>query len=151
MLRVGLISDTHGLLRPEALEALSGSDVVLHAGDVGKAEVLARLESVAPVHAVRGNVDSGAWAERLPTFLALEVEGVSLLLHHGDVDVPEEEVSAASVIIRGHSHRPAVERAGEKLLINPGSAGPRRFDLPVTVARLRVDGERADAELVELL
>lgn len=154
MLLVGLISDTHGLLREEALEALADSDVILHAGDVGGdvggKEILSRLDEIAPVHAVRGNVDSGPGAGDLPPFLSLKLERVELLLHHGHLQVPALQRKKAGVIIQGHSHRPLVRRDGGKLYVNPGSAGRRRFRLPVTVALLRVDGDDADAELVHL-
>lgn len=154
MTLLGLVADTHGRLRPEALAALEGSDLLLHAGDVGRPEILDELRRLAPVHAVRGNVDGGAWAEALPLHLSLDVEGLRLLLHHGHLEPPPEGVSAAQVIVQGHSHRPEIVRgddgSGPVLRVNPGSAGPRRFRLPVTVARLRIDRDRAEAELVEL-
>lgn len=150
MLLAGLIADTHGLLRPEALEALADSDVILHAGDVGGAEILARLNEIAPVHAVRGNVDSGPGPGVLPPFLSLRLERVDLLLHHGHLPLPTVESDKAGVIVQGHSHKPLVLRKGDKLYVNPGSAGRRRFSLPVTVALLRVDGDHAEAELLHL-
>lgn len=150
MTLVGLISDTHGLLRPEAVAALEGSDLILHAGDVGDPEILERLARVAPVRAVRGNTDAGGWAERLPLAVSTEIEGVPLFLHHGHLPPPLERLRAARVIVQGHSHRPEVtERAG-KLYVNPGSAGPKRFRLPVTVALLRVGGGGVEAELVDI-
>jgi putative phosphoesterase len=148
---VGLISDTHGLLRPEALIALAGSDLVLHAGDLGDPEILERLRELAPVHAVRGNVDRGPILGALPKHLTLTVGGLALLLQHGHLAVPNEELKAAQVVVQGHSHRPEVRRHGERLHINPGSAGPRRFRLPVTVALLRIEGKSAEAELIDLM
>lgn len=150
MLLVGLISDTHGLLRQEALAALSESDVILHAGDVGGKEILSRLDEIAPVHAVRGNVDSGPGTGDLPPFLSLSLERVELLLHHGHLQLPAVARDKAGVIVQGHSHKPLVRHDGGKLYVNPGSAGRRRFKLPVSVALLRVDGDQAEAELVHL-
>ena len=148
---MGIISDTHGRLRPEALAALADSDLLLHAGDVGEPDIVERLTAIAPLHAVRGNVDDGEWAHDLPLLLSLDLERVSLLLYHGHVGPPAERVAAAQVIVQGHSHRPEVARREGKLYVNPGSAGRRRFGLPVTVARLRIDGDDVEAELVELL
>jgi putative phosphoesterase len=154
MLLVGLISDTHGLLRPEALVALAGSDLLLHAGDVGGPDrgpdILTRLQELAPVYAVRGNVDRGGWAAELPVKRTLDLEGVRLLLHHGHLSLSQEKLASADVVVQGHSHRPEVRSRAGVLLVNPGSAGPRRFRLPVTVARLRIDGRQAEAELVQL-
>lgn len=150
-MRLGLVSDTHGLLRPEVLEALGGSDLLLHAGDVGDPAILERLSDLAPVHVVRGNVDHGPWAERLPLELALDVGGVPLLLHHGHLPVDPQREAAARVTVTGHSHRPEISRHAGGLRVNPGSAGPRRFRLPVTVARLRIIGERVEAERVDLV
>ena len=147
---VGLISDTHGRLRDEALAALEGGDLLLHAGDVGDPRILERLGALAPLHAVRGNVDVGPWAEALPLSLRLRLEAVTLLLHHGHVDPPAGDLAAADVVVQGHSHRPGIERRAGTLFVNPGSAGARRFRLPVTVARLRVDGRHAEAELIDL-
>jgi putative phosphoesterase len=148
---IGLISDTHGLLRPEALTALAGSDLVLHAGDVGDPVILDRLHELAPAHAVRGNVDHGPILGALPKSLTLQVGGLIVLLNHGHLAVPDDRLKAAQVVVQGHSHRPEVRRRGERLHINPGSAGPRRFRLPVTVALLRIEGKSAEAELVDLL
>lgn len=151
MLIVGVIADTHGLLRDEALEALRGSDVILHAGDVGRPEILARLERLAPVHAVRGNVDAGAWADALPDRAAIELGGVPVLLHHGHRPVPDEAVRAARIVVQGHSHRASVERSGGRLFLNPGSAGPRRFRLPVTMARLYLGEDGTRVEPIDLV
>ena len=148
---VGVISDTHGLLRPEALEALAGSELIVHAGDVGDPAILERLAEVAPVRAVRGNVDGGAWARSLPLTEVVEVAGAHLYVLH-ILDELELDAGAAGMaaVIYGHTHRPALERRDGVLFLNPGSAGPGRFDLPAGVARLRVRDGRAEAELVEL-
>jgi putative phosphoesterase len=149
--RVGLISDTHGLLRPEALEALRGCAAIVHAGDIGKPEVLEALRGLAPVTAVRGNNDTGPWARTLPGVARLEVAGVRILVIHDlrelDLDRAREEADA---VVAGHSHQPRIEEVEGTLFVNPGSAGPRRFTLPVTVAYLDVAGGRASAALVPL-
>lgn len=151
MKRIGVISDTHGLLRAEAVAALRDSDLILHGGDVGEPGILDDLREVAPVWAVRGNVDRGAWAERLPETEVVEVEGVSIYMLHdlGELDL---NLSAAGfrVVVFGHSHRPEAREEGGVLYLNPGAAGPRRFSLPVSVARVVVDGPEVSAELVEL-
>jgi putative phosphoesterase len=148
VVRLGLVSDTHGLLRPEALDALAGVDRVLHAGDIGAPEVLAGLTRVAPVLAVRGNNDRAAWAADVPEMARLRVEGRTILLVHAAADAV---LDGADVVVSGHSHRPGVEERAGVLWVNPGSAGPRRFRLPVTVAVLEVDGARAAARVVSLL
>lgn len=148
---VGVISDTHGLLRPEAVDALRGAEVILHAGDVGNPEVLEVLSGVAPVVAVRGNNDKGEWAEGLPHREAIEIGAVSIYMLH---DLKEIDISPSDagfrVVISGHSHKPSVEERQGILYVNPGSAGPRRFSLPVSVARLRVIGKAVNAQVVEL-
>lgn len=149
--RIGLISDTHGLLRPEALRALAGVAHIIHAGDVGGPEVLAALRAIAPVHAVRGNNDRGAWARPLPLRLELEMAGVRILVLH---DLNDWHAPAAmdryQVVVAGHSHKPAVLRRDGILLVNPGSAGPRRFKLPVTIGYLTVAGNLARARIRNL-
>ena len=148
---VGVISDTHGLLRPEAIGALAGSEMILHAGDVGGPEVLEALGRVAPVIAVRGNNDRGGWAEALPDWEVVEVGPVSVYMIH---DLKEMDLSPSAagfrVVVSGHSHKPALEERRGVLYLNPGSAGPRRFRLPVSVARLRVAATEVTAELLEL-
>jgi putative phosphoesterase len=148
---IGLISDTHGLVRPEALDALRGVSLILHAGDLGSSQVLEALKDLAPVVAVRGNNDKGEWAEGLPNWKVVEVGAVKIYLLH---NVKEIDLSPAAagfqVVVSGHSHKPSVEEHQGVLYVNPGSAGPRRFSLPVSVARLRVNGETVIAELVEL-
>jgi len=149
--RVGVISDTHGLVRPEALHALAGSDLVVHAGDIGGSEVLERLREIAPVIAVRGNNDRDAWAGDLPERITVDISGWSVLVLH-DVKTLGLDAAAAGLdaVIAGHSHRPRIEWHGGVLFLNPGSAGPRRFSLPVAVAHLRVDRRQLHADIVEL-
>lgn len=151
MARVGLISDTHGLLRPEATAFLRGSDVIVHAGDVGDVAVLRGLSAIAPVTAVRGNIDRAPWAESMPDNEVLRVEEVLLLVLH-DLSALDLDPAAAGfgVVVSGHSHRPSLERRDGVLFVNPGSAGPRRFRLPVAVAELHVVGASVEARLVEL-
>ena len=144
---IGLIADTHGLLRPEAVSCLAGVDAILHAGDVGRDEVLAGLKELAPVHAVRGNVDRTGAARDLPESLDLEFGGVRIALTHVRPDAPV----SADVVVFGHSHRPVIDETAGCLWINPGSAGPRRFRLPVSVGRLVLHGSRAEASLHTLI
>jgi putative phosphoesterase len=132
---VGLISDTHGLLRPEALRALEGSDLIIHAGDVGKPEILDELRALAPVVAVRGNVDRDEWAAALPLTAAAEAGPAVIYVLH-DIQQVDPVAAGYHVVISGHSHKPSRSKRGGVLYINPGSAGPRRFKLPLTVARL---------------
>jgi len=148
---VGLISDTHGLLRPEALAALAGVEIILHAGDVGAPAVLDALARIAPVRAVRGNNDRGPWAARLPATDVVELDGASILVIHdlGELDL-DPVTSGFAAVVSGHSHQPLLRRDGPVLYANPGSAGPRRFRLPITLARMRVAGGTVDAELIEL-
>jgi len=149
--RVGLISDTHGLLRPEALAALQGSELIIHAGDIGKPEVLASLKSVAPVLAIRGNNDREPWAKKIPDILRLYVNGVCLFIIH---NVNDLEVNPAAkgfhAVISGHSHKPSLTNSDGVIFLNPGSAGPRRFRLPVTVGRLHVGDDGLRPEIVDL-
>jgi len=149
--RVGVISDTHGLLRPEALRALAGCERILHAGDIGKPEVLDALARIAPVVAVRGNNDAGAWAEKLPASEVVELGGVSLYLLHdlAELDLDPEAAGFAAVI-SGHSHRPSASVRDGVLYLNPGSAGPRRFRLPIALARLTIESGKLEHELIEL-
>jgi putative phosphoesterase len=148
---VGLISDTHGLLRPEALEYLRGSDFIVHAGDIGTPGILAQLAELAPVTAVRGNNDNGAWASALRITEALEVGSALIYVIH---DLAELDIDPAAggfhAVIAGHSHRPASDVREGVLFCNPGSAGPRRFKLPVSVGRLLIAGASVTAELFEL-
>jgi hypothetical protein len=149
--RLGVISDTHGLVRPAALEALVGVELIIHAGDIGKPEVLEALQAMAPVMAVRGNNDKGAWAYLLPDTEVVEVDKVTLYVLH-DVKRLDFDPAAAGfhVVISGHSHQPSIVKRQEVLFVNPGSAGPRRFALPISVALLSIRGDSIAAQLVEL-
>lgn len=149
---VGLIADTHGLLRTEVLEAFKGVHLIVHAGDVGREGVLEALGQIAPVRAVRGNVDHGAWARKLPLGELLEIGEINLYVYHGHEKPGIDPVAAGCrVVVRGHSHRPEAEKRGGVLYLNPGSAGPKRFKLPVTVMRLYLKGKDVREELVYLV
>lgn len=149
--RVGVISDTHGLLRPEAVAALQGSDLILHAGDIGKPEILTDLNAIAPVVAVRGNNDRGKWAEAIPERETITIEAVGIhLLHIGqELNLTLKPINF-QVVISGHSHKPRIAEHEGMLFVNPGSAGPRRFKLPISVARLQIHGRAVRAEIIEL-
>ena len=148
---IGVISDTHGLLSPQAVQALQGSELILHAGDVGKPEVLDRLRDIAPVVAVRGNVDHSTWAQRLPRTQTVEIGKHRLYVIHNLDDLPTDPTAdGLSAVISGHSHRPSIVRKNGVLYLNPGSGGPRRFNLPISVALLKVSDNQIEAELVEL-
>ncbi|MBZ5706759.1 MAG: metallophosphatase family protein [Acidobacteriia bacterium] len=148
---IGIISDTHGLLRPEALEALRGSDHIIHAGDIGDPEILDKLGEIAPVTAVRGNVDRRAWAKKIPATEVLEVGRVSIYVLHvlQELDLKPEAAGFAAVV-SGHSHVPKQESKNGVLYFNPGSAGPRRFRLPVSVGKLTISARKVAGEIVEL-
>ncbi|OQW78024.1 MAG: YfcE family phosphodiesterase [Proteobacteria bacterium ST_bin11] len=149
--RLAIISDTHGLLRPEVLAALQGCERIIHAGDVGKPEVLQRLNELAPVTAVRGNNDKGAWAEELPVSASITVGQVAIYLIHDLVELPIDPVVAGiRVVISGHSHKPSIQERNNVLYLNPGSAGSRRFKLPVTVAELLIENAAIKARIIEL-
>ena len=148
---VGVISDTHGLLRPQAMKALTGSDLIVHAGDVGDPQILEQLRGIAPTFAVRGNVDTGVWAKALPMTEVVAVGQLHLYVLH-DIATLDLNPRAAgfAAVISGHSHRPDAETRGGVLYLNPGSAGPRRFTLPIALAKLRVTGDLLSHELIEL-
>jgi putative phosphoesterase len=149
--RLGIISDTHGLLRPQALAALAGVDLIIHAGDVGDPKILRQLERLAPVHAVRGNVDRGDWAADLPLTRVVEVGDVTLYVLHELFCLDLDPAAAGlSAVIFGHSHRPHLENKNGVLYLNPGSAGPKRFTLPVTLALISLHGRSLHPELIEL-
>lgn len=151
-LRIGLISDTHGLLRPEALAFLAGADAIVHGGDIGGADILAALRDIAPLVAVRGNNDGGAWAGRVPETAHTELGGVRLhALHDLAALAIEPAASGVRVVVSGHSHRPAVAERDGVLYVNPGSAGPRRFSLPVSAGELRIERGELSARWVHLL
>ncbi|HEY7217768.1 MAG TPA: metallophosphoesterase family protein [Candidatus Binatia bacterium] len=149
--RVGVISDTHGLLRAEALAALRGSELIIHAGDIGKREVLTSLASIAPVFAIRGNIDRETWAKKIPDILKLRINGARFYVIH---DANDLEIDPATegfhAVISGHSHKPGLARRNGTIFLNPGSAGPRRFKLPVAMSRLTVRGQTVRAKLIEL-
>jgi len=150
-MRVGLISDTHGLLRPQALAALAGVDHILHAGDIGGAAIVEALRGVAPVTAIRGNNDTDAWGRALPGTEMLELGGRWIYLVHdlGDLDI-DPAAAGVDVVMSGHSHQPAVFEEHGVLFVNPGSAGPRRFTLPVSVGCLILEAAAMRAELSTL-
>lgn len=150
-MHIGLISDTHGLLRPEALAALQGCARIIHAGDIGKAAVLDGLSALAPLDVIRGNIDTADWAQALPERLDLRIDGLRLHVLHDlkELDV-DPVVAGINVVIAGHSHQPRIERRDGVLYINPGSAGPRRFRLPISVALLQLEDGDAQAELIRL-
>jgi hypothetical protein len=151
MTRIGLISDTHGLMRPEALAALAGVAHILHAGDIGSAEILSQLRTIAPVTAVRGNNDKGAWAAGIAENEVLVIEGKSIYVLHDIADLDLDATAAGfSVVVTGHSHKPAITQKGDVLFVNPGSAGPRRFKLPISVGTLEIDGGAIRAQIHEL-
>ena len=149
--RIGVIADTHGLLRPQVLKALDGVDLIIHAGDIGDPLILRRLERIAPVQAVRGNIDRGDWAADLPLTRVVEVGDVHLYVLHELYCLDLDPAAAGfAAVIFGHSHSPHLEHQNGVLFLNPGAAGPRRFTLPVSLARLRVQGASLRARLVEL-
>ncbi|HUN60756.1 MAG TPA: metallophosphoesterase family protein [Candidatus Sulfotelmatobacter sp.] len=151
-MHIGIISDTHGLLRPEAEHALAGVDLIVHAGDVGSPEVLSRLKQIAPVFAVRGNVDTEAWAQQLPETTTVTANGASFYVLHNlqELDL-RPDAAGFDFVISGHTHQAEQLEKNGVLFINPGSAGPRRFHLPVTLARLDLGTRPWKAQLVELL
>jgi len=150
--RIGLISDTHNLVRPEALQYLAGCDAIIHAGDICQQAVLDALARIAPVTAVRGNNDIGEWAASLPTHARLTVQEVTVRVVHDIADLGADPRSeGVGVVVSGHSHKPSISERDGVLFVNPGSAGPRRFKLPVCAGILIVDGARASASLDSLL
>jgi hypothetical protein len=151
MIRVGVISDTHGLLRPQAKAALAGSDYIVHGGDIGNAAILAELADIAPLTVVRGNNDRADWAAQVPHGARLQIGPVLIYAVHdiATIDIDPAAIHAR-VVIAGHSHRPKIEQRGAVLYLNPGSAGPRRFKLPVSVALLEIEDDAVNARIVEL-
>lgn len=148
---IGLISDTHGLLRPEALDALQGSDRIIHAGDVGDPAILIELARIAPVTAVRGNIDRGSWADALPAKAVLEVGGARILVLHNLADLDVDPAAAGfRAAVHGHSHRPGHWAKDGVLYVNPGSAGPRRFALPISAGRLVVGDAGLSVDLIAI-
>jgi len=148
---IGVISDTHGLLRPEAVAALKGSDLIIHAGDVGAPDVLDALRKLAPTFVVRGNIDKAHWADALPATAHVEVGELQLHVLHNIAELDLGPAAAGyAAVIYGHSHQPSIETREGVLFLNPGSAGPRRFRLPVSIARVSVAGGKLRPEIVEL-
>lgn len=148
---IGVISDTHGLLRPEALAALQGSQHIIHAGDIGAPEILTNLSTIAPVTAIRGNIDHDTWARKLPETDVLEIRGLSIYILHNLAQLDlKPEAAGFKVVISGHSHIAKQETRNGVLYFNPGSAGPRRFKLPVTVGRLIIEKGKVRAEIVTI-
>jgi putative phosphoesterase len=150
VIRVGLISDTHGLLRPQALDALAGSDFIVHAGDIGEPAILEALGRIAPVTAVRGNNDTQSWAAGVRDTEVLRAGGVDIFVIHDLAELDLDPAGGFQVIVAGHSHKPGKSTRDGVLFVNPGSAGPRRFSLPVSVGRLRIQNGRVDADLLTL-
>lgn len=151
MKTIGVISDTHALMRQEALDALCGADMIIHAGDIGAPEVLESLRSIAELVAIKGNNDRAAWARDIPETAALTVESADIYVIHSVYDLDfNPAVTGFRVVVSGHSHNPSISEKSGVLYLNPGSAGPRRFKLPVAVARLKVDGVSVKAEIIAL-
>jgi putative phosphoesterase len=150
-IQIGVISDTHGLLRPEALLTLAGSDHIIHAGDIGEPAILDQLTDIAPLTAVRGNVDHGAWAKKIPEINVLEVGGVSIYIIHNlqELDL-KPEASGFAALVYGHSHVAKREIKNGVWYFNPGSAGPKRFVLPVTLGKLLIRNQELEPEIIEL-
>jgi len=150
-MKIGVISDTHGLLRPQAVDLLRGSDFLIHAGDIGDPGILPKLEAIAPVTAVRGNVDREAWTRKIPATNVLELDGASIYVLHNleELDL-KPETAGFSVVVYGHSHVPKQESKNGVLYFNPGSAGPKRFHLPVSVGILRLKQGKITAEIRNL-
>ncbi len=149
---IGVISDTHGLLRPEAVSALAGVELIIHAGDIGEPEILAALAQIAPVHAVRGNTDRAGWAADLPLTRVVEVGGVLIYVLHELFTLDIDPAAAGfAAVIYGHSHSPHTERKNGMLYLNPGAAGPRRFKLPVTLALVQVNDRGLSPKILHLL
>ncbi|MGD2170601.1 MAG: metallophosphoesterase family protein [Gammaproteobacteria bacterium] len=148
---VGVISDTHGLLREEAISELNDSDFIIHAGDIGKEQVIKRLSEIAPVIAVRGNIDKDDWAAKYPEYETAQVDDVSFYVLHRIEDLDLDPVAAGfQVVVTGHSHKPDIQKKEGVIYLNPGSAGPRRFTLPICLAKVDVEGKSAKAKLIHL-
>ncbi|MCP1168182.1 metallophosphoesterase family protein [Limimaricola litoreus] len=151
-MRVGVISDTHGLLRPETLRALAGVDHILHGGDIGREEIVPELERIAPVTAIRGNVDRAPWAARFPETVDIVLEGARIHMRHDRKTLDFDPIARGiDVVISGHSHKPLIERQGNVLYLNPGAAGPRRFKLPITLAFLHLGEGAPRVDSLDLL
>lgn len=148
---IGLISDTHALIRPQAIEALKGVDLIIHAGDIGKREVIDALQDIAPVLAIKGNNDIGGWAHRFPETRLVKSGNTRLFVIHNVNELECDPVARGyQVVVSGHSHKPSVSTRDGVLFVNPGSAGPRRFKLPVAVGKLCIENNQVNAEIIEL-
>ncbi|MDC3740085.1 metallophosphoesterase family protein [Pseudomonas syringae pv. syringae] len=151
-MKVGVISDTHGLLRPEAIAALQGCAQIIHAGDIGSQDIVEQLTAIAPLHIVRGNNDMDAdWAKPFADHLRFDIDGWQVLLVHDIADVPALVDDSVKLVVTGHSHKPLIDWRGDTLYLNPGSAGRRRFKLPVTLALLEVSADAIEPSLVQLV
>ncbi len=151
MKKVGIISDTHGLIRPEALNLLKGSDLIVHAGDIGSEKVLTALKKLAPVNAVQGNIDFGNWVAKLPKTEVVEIDQILIYVIHNLDELDLSPVDAnIDVVVYGHSHKPLIEKREGVFFINPGSAGPRRFHLPISIALLDIEGEKITPQILTL-
>lgn len=151
MVRIGVISDTHGLLRPEALVALAGCDHIVHGGDIGGQDILDQLRAIAPLTVVRGNNDRAPWADAVPETARVQIAGLTLFAVHDIATIGlDPAAEGIAVVVSGHSHQPLAEWRGGVLYLNPGSAGPRRFRLPVSLAHLSIDGAAPAARIIEL-
>lgn len=151
-MRIGIISDTHGLLRAEAMRRLAGVHHIIHAGDIGRPEVIAELRTIAPTTAIRGNIDRGAWAAAYPDTARVTLAGRSIYVLHNLKELDLDPAAAGlDVVVSGHSHRPKIETVDGVLYLNPGSAGPRRFTLPIALATLELSGEALDPRIHELV
>lgn len=151
MIRVGVISDTHGMLRPQALAAMQGSDYVLHGGDIGKVDILGALQAIAPLTVVRGNNDRADWAREVPETARLTVGQIEVFVVHDIATLLiDPAAEGIDVVVYGHSHRPRVHYKAGVMYLNPGSAGPRRFSLPISVAELLIEGDQVTARIIEL-
>ena len=150
-MKIGIISDTHGLLRAEVLEMLSGADHIIHAGDIGGTDIVPRLHAVAPTTAIRGNVDTGAWADVYPRQVTIELANRQVHVLHDLQDLGLDPANAAvDVVVSGHSHRPSIETIDGVLYLNPGSVGPRRFKLPISMATLELSDDNMQARIHEI-
>jgi putative phosphoesterase len=147
---IGVISDTHGLLRPQVLPVFKGVQMILHVGDIGNPEVLEGLRTIAPVTAVRGNNDRGEWANAIAEFEVVKLGSIAIYMLHDVKELDPAVLAGFQIVVSGHSHRPSVDRRDGVLFLNPGSAGPRRFNLPISVARLTIQGSSIRAKLIEL-
>ncbi|MDC6488376.1 metallophosphoesterase [Pseudomonas syringae] len=151
-MKVGVISDTHGLLRPEAIAALQGCAQIIHAGDIGSQDIVEQMTAIAPLHIVRGNNDMDAdWAKPIADHLRFDIDGWQVLLVHDIADVPALVDDSVKLVVTGHSHKPLIDWRGDTLYLNPGSAGRRRFKLPVTLALLEVSADAIEPSLVQLV